>query len=71
METISWSDLKKLKLESVKAGQCLKVTGDGEVAFYAVINPQQAMRDRVESICSQIDASRYFKKPEPILSADD
>ena len=58
MKAISWSELKKMSLSDIKAGECLKVTGDSETAFYAIINPQFLMRDRVEGICQQIDASR-------------
>ena len=60
MKEISWSELKKLSLTQIKEGECLKVTGDGELAFYAVIKPEGEMRIRVEGVASQIDSSRGF-----------
>ena len=60
MKVVTWTELKKETLKDIKEGQCLKVTGDGELAFYVIVNPQQVMRARVEGICSQIDASRGF-----------
>lgn len=66
VKELNWTDLKKLTLEEIKAGPCLKVAGDGwdESAFYVVVNPQGIMRDRVEGICAQIDASRTFEEPK-------
>jgi len=60
MKTISLTDFRKLKAEEVKKGECRKVTSDGEMIFYAVINPEQVMRDRVEGLCDLIDKSRGF-----------
>ena len=60
MKEISWSELKKATLSQIKEGQCLKVTGDGEMVFYVVIKPESVMRDRIEALCSQIDSSRGF-----------
>ena len=58
MREVTWTDLKKMLLEDVVKGQCLRVTGNMEMAFYVVIKPQEAMRQRVEAICSQIDAGK-------------
>lgn len=60
MKEVSWSNLKLLKLEDVKAGECLKVTGDNEMAFYVIVKPEAEMKTKIEVICSQIDASRGF-----------
>ena len=58
MKEIAFSKFKILPLENIKDGECLKVTGDGQMAFYVVINPQMVMKDRVEAICQMIDVSR-------------
>jgi hypothetical protein len=58
MKTISLTELKKQKAEDLKKSECLKVTSDGETIFYAVIKPEGAMRDRIESNCDLIDKSR-------------
>ena len=58
LQEISWSELKLKKLSDIKQGECLRVTGDGQMAFYVVVNPQQAMKDRLEFICQTIDAGR-------------
>jgi len=60
VKDISWSQLRAMTLTEIKEGPCLKVTGDGEMAFYVVVQPQQVMKDRVEGICQTIDASRGF-----------
>ena len=58
MKEISWSEVKQKKLAELKAGQCLRVTGDGETAFYIIPNPQGGMIARIEGIASMIDASK-------------
>ena len=58
MKEISWTELKALRLLDIKAGQCLRVTGDGQVAFYIVVEPQGNMIAKVEGICSQIDTGK-------------
>ena len=58
MKTISWTDLKKKLLVEIKEGSCLKVTGDGETAFYVIVRPEGLMMNKIEGLCSQIDASR-------------
>ena len=58
MKEVSWSEFKLMKLADLKAGQCLKVTGDGVTAFYAIINPQGGMVARVEGIAGMIDSSK-------------
>lgn len=60
MKEISWTELKKVALSEIKSGQCLKVTGDGEMAFYIIAKPEGEMRNRIEAIASQIDASKGF-----------
>jgi len=55
VKEISWTDLKQKTLSEIKEGECLRVTGDGEMVFYAVVGPQQVMKDRVEAICQMID----------------
>jgi hypothetical protein len=60
MKEISWTELKGMKLSDIKEGECLRVTGDGTMVFYAIINPQQVMKDHVEGVCQTIDASRGF-----------
>jgi hypothetical protein len=39
-------------------GPCLNVTLDGETLFYVIVQPEQAMKDRVEATCSLIDTGR-------------
>ena len=58
MKEISWTELKQKTLQSIK--ECLKVTGDGEMAFYVIVKPEAEMKTKVEVIASQIDASRGF-----------
>jgi hypothetical protein len=58
MKEIAFTEFKKKSVSEIKEGECLKVTGDGSPVFYVVVNPQQLMKDRVEGICSMIDASR-------------
>ena len=60
LKEISWSELKAKKISEIKEGECLKVTGDGEMAFYLVVKPQGGMIARVEGIIGMIDASRGF-----------
>jgi hypothetical protein len=58
VKEISWTRLKQNSLENIKEGECLRVTGDGEVAFYAVVRPVGMMPAKIEALCSQIDASK-------------
>ena len=60
MKEVSWTQLKKLTLTEIKEGECLKVTGDSEMAFYVIVHPEQSMRQRIEGTCSLIDKSRGF-----------
>ncbi|MCJ7743302.1 MAG: hypothetical protein MUO99_01910 [Dehalococcoidales bacterium] len=60
MKEITWAELKELPLSEIKEGQCLKVTGDGEMSFYVIVKPEGEMRIRIEGIISQIDSSRGF-----------
>jgi hypothetical protein len=56
MKTISFSEFKRLSTRDIEGSECLKVTTDGTLVFYAVVKPQGEMRNRIEAICSQIDA---------------
>ena len=58
MKEISLTGLKLKKVPELKESGCLKVTADGEMILYAVIRPEGVMRDRIEALCSQIDAGR-------------
>ena len=58
MKEIPWSEFRLQKVSDVKTGQCLKVTGDGAVAFYVVVHPQGEMIAKIEGLCGMIDASR-------------
>lgn len=58
MKEISWTEFKALKLSDIKLGACVRVTGDNDTAFYAVIKPEGAMIAKVEAICSLIDSSK-------------
>jgi|TARA_Y100000310_G_scaffold180950_1_gene180877 hypothetical protein len=58
MDTIAWSDFKRMTAKTVTEGACLRLTSDGATIAYVVIRPEQAMQARVEGVCSQIDASR-------------
>ena len=58
MKTINWSDFRLKKLSEIKDGECYKVIGDGDMVFYAVVHPEQVMKDRVEGLCDLIDKSR-------------
>ena len=60
MKEITWTEFKLKKLSEIKAGECLKITGDGEMVFYAVIHPEQLMLSKIEGLCGQINASRGF-----------
>ena len=58
MKDTSWSKIKLESLKDLKEGACQRGMENGQPAFYIIVNPQGAMRDRVEGICGQIDASR-------------
>lgn len=60
MKEIAFTELKKMLLRDIKEGECLKITGDGEMAFYVIVHPEQVMKDRVEALCDMIDKSRGF-----------
>ena len=60
MKTVTLTTLKKKMPEDLKKGECLKVTNAGETIFYAVINPEQEMKTRIEGYCDMIDKSRGF-----------
>jgi predicted GNAT family acetyltransferase len=58
VKDISLSEFKLLKMGDILDSQCLRVTGDGDIVFYAVVKPQGPMVARIEGVCSQIDAGR-------------
>ena len=58
MKEVGWSKVKLMNAKDMQ--ECLKVTSDGQIVFYIVINPQQLMRDRIEGLCGIIDSSRGF-----------
>jgi hypothetical protein len=58
MESISWNDFKKLSSEQLLDGPCLNITVYGKSTFRLVISPQQAMADKIDALCSQIDSGR-------------
>ncbi len=66
LETIQWSDFKRLSAQAVEDGPCLKVTFDGRVIFYVVVNPVGMMMQQIEARCSQIDAARPPKMVEAV-----
>jgi len=66
LETIQWSDFKRLSAQAVEDGPCLKVTFDGRVIFYVVVNPIGMMMQQIEARCSQIDAARPPKTVEAV-----
>lgn len=63
MKEISWTNLKRLNLSEIREGECLKVTGEGEMVFYVVVKPEEVMQDRVQGLCGMIDASRGLPRP--------
>jgi hypothetical protein len=48
--------------DMLEDGEAVKVTGEGYEALYIIVNPEQAMRQRIEGIASQIDGSRGFPR---------
>lgn len=57
MKEIAWSKLRLMNLSQIKAGECLKVTGDGELAFYLIIKPElwdYRIKNTIESLCNEI-----------------
>ena len=60
MKEVSLTVFRSKKLPEILAGECLKVTGDNELAFYVVVKPEEVMKDRIEGLCSLIDQSRGF-----------
>ncbi len=60
MKEENWSKFKLKKASEIKTCQCIKVISDGELLFYAVIKPEGEMKNRIEGMCSLIDASRGF-----------
>lgn len=60
MKAITWAQLKIKPVGDLVKGECYKITTVGPQSLYLIVNPQQVMRDRVEAICRQIDASRGY-----------
>ena len=60
MKELGWSIVKQMNAVDLERGECIKVTKDGTMVFYIVIKPESVMRDRIEALCSMIDASKGF-----------
>jgi hypothetical protein len=59
MQTIALDQLSELNWADASDSQCFKVLDpDGNIAMIAVTRPMEAMKFRIEAICSQIDAGR-------------
>ena len=59
MQTVALDQLSKLNWAGASDSQCFKVLDpDGNIAMIAVTRPMEAMKFRIEAICSQIDAGR-------------
>lgn len=57
---INWTELKTSKVHEIEKGPCLKISADGQVVGYLVIKPEGEMANKIESLCSLIDASKGF-----------
>jgi len=58
LDQISWTKFKKMALQDIKERKSAIVSGDGEMAFIAVVGPKEAMFDQVVAITSLIEAGR-------------
>lgn len=58
MKEVGFSEFKKASLQKIVERQSVIVTGDGELAFVAIVLPQQEMRTRIIALASQIEAGR-------------
>jgi hypothetical protein len=59
MKEVDLDQLSKLSWANASNSQCFKVIdSNGETALIAVTRPMEAMKVRIEAICSQIDAGR-------------
>ena len=58
MLEITFTDLKKMNMGDMQAGECIKVSGLGwnSPAMYVIPKAESEMKIRIEAICSQIDA---------------
>tara|TARA_Y100000310_G_C20569590_1_gene757304 strand:+ start:416 stop:610 length:195 start_codon:yes stop_codon:yes gene_type:complete len=63
MKTVAWSELARGGMDAVKSGECLRVTGDGLLLGYFVVQPDGGMRQKIEALCSQIDAGKGVPAP--------
>jgi hypothetical protein len=58
MKEMDADQFQNITVEASMERECFWVKGEGNQRIYVVVNPEQAMRDRVEGLCSMIDASR-------------
>ncbi len=61
MKKINWTDFKSKKMGDLENGECLEIMSDGATKIFAVINPQELMKDKIVALCGLIDASRGFQ----------
>jgi hypothetical protein len=71
MKEITFTELKKMTLEEVRDGPCLKIAGVGwdGPPLYVIPKVEGPMNSRIQGICSQIDAGRgitYVKPTTPV-----
>jgi hypothetical protein len=65
MNTLAWTDFKKLSSTAIKQGAGFKVVGsDGMFMFYVVPNVRMGMTPRVEGLMSQINSGLSLVMPE-------
>tara|TARA_R110002020_G_scaffold365887_1_gene578010 strand:+ start:2730 stop:2927 length:198 start_codon:yes stop_codon:yes gene_type:complete len=62
LESISWTEFKKTALQDIRGRQSTIVSGDGEMAFIAVVAPREAMFDQIVALSSQIEGGREHEK---------
>jgi len=60
MKEISLTQFKLKKVPEITSGECMKVTADGEMVGYFIVNPESVMKDRIEAFADLIDKSRGF-----------
>ncbi len=58
MRDITLSKFRMMSVPDIKGSECFRVMGEDGMLFYVIIRPEGLMRDRIEGLCSQIDASR-------------
>jgi len=61
MKEISWSKLRLMTLSQIKQGECLKISGDGELVFYVLPKPEHwdyRIKNDIESLINRLDEER-------------